>query len=34
MGLTFALLLIHFTAGLGNYRHWTVTFAASRRARL
>jgi hypothetical protein len=32
IGLTVALLLIHFTAGLENYRHWTVTFAASRRA--
>ena len=31
-GLTFALLLIHLFAGLGNYRHWTITFAAARRA--
>jgi len=30
-GLTVALLLIHFSAGLGNYRHWTITFAAQRR---
>lgn len=27
----FALLLIHFTAGLRNYWHWTMTFAAQRR---
>ena len=26
-----ALLLIHFTAGLGNYWHWTIQFAAARR---
>lgn len=30
-GLTAALLLIHFTAGLANYWHWTVRFAAARR---
>src|SRR5438132_3551290 len=32
--LTFALavLLVHFTAGLSNYWHWTIQFAASRRA--
>jgi hypothetical protein len=30
--LLIAFLLIHFTAGLENYRHWTITFAASRRA--
>jgi hypothetical protein len=26
-----ALLLIHFTVGLGNYVHWTLQFAAQRR---
>jgi len=26
-----ALLLIHFTVGLGNYIHWTIGFAAQRR---
>jgi hypothetical protein len=26
-----ALLLIHLTAGLGNYVHWTIQFAAQRR---
>jgi hypothetical protein len=26
-----AALLIHFTAGLGNYLHWTIQFAAQRR---
>src|SRR2546425_979031 len=26
-----AVLLIHFTAGLNNYWHWTIQFAASRR---
>ncbi len=26
-----ALLLIHFTIGLGNYLHWTIQFAAQRR---
>ncbi len=26
-----AVLLIHFTAGLRNYWHWTIQFAASRR---
>jgi hypothetical protein len=26
-----ALLLIHFTVGLGNYVHWTIWFAAQRR---
>ena len=33
LGLTIglALLLIHFTAGLGNYVRWTVRFAAERR---
>ena len=30
-GLLSALLLIHLTAGLANYKHWTVQFAASRR---
>jgi hypothetical protein len=26
-----ALLLLHFTVGLGNYLHWTIQFAAQRR---
>jgi hypothetical protein len=26
-----AVLLLHFTAGLGNYFHWTMEFAAQRR---
>lgn len=30
-GLGFAAILLHFTAGMKNYWHWTVTFAASRR---
>jgi hypothetical protein len=30
-GLTSAILLIHLTVGLGNYAHWTIEFAASRR---
>jgi hypothetical protein len=30
-GLLSALLLIHLTAGLANYKHWTIQFAASRR---
>ncbi len=30
-GLLLALLLIHVTAGLQNYEHWTIQFAASRR---
>ena len=30
-GIFLALALIHSTAGLGNYAHWTVQFAASRR---
>lgn len=30
-GLVLAFLLIHLTAGLGNYWHWTIQFAASRR---
>jgi hypothetical protein len=30
-GLVSALLLIHRTAGLANYKRWTVQFAASRR---
>ena len=30
-GLGAAMLLIHFTAGLQNYWHWTFQFAASRR---
>jgi len=29
--LAVAILLIHFTAGLGNYWHWTIQFAAQRR---
>ena len=28
-GLISAILLIHFTAGLANYWHWTIQFAAS-----
>lgn len=30
-GLSLALLLMHFTAGLKNYWHWTIEFAAARR---
>jgi hypothetical protein len=30
-GLALALLLIHFSAGLKNYWHWTIEFAAARR---
>jgi hypothetical protein len=30
-GLTLALLLIHLSAGLKNYWHWTIEFAAARR---
>ena len=30
-GLSFAVLLIHFSAGLKNYWHWTIQFAAARR---
>jgi hypothetical protein len=30
-GLCLALLLIHFSAGLKNYWHWTIEFAAARR---
>ena len=30
-GLALALLLIQFTAGLKNYWHWTIQFAAARR---
>jgi hypothetical protein len=29
--LLFAAALIHFTAGIGNYVHWTIQFAAQRR---
>jgi hypothetical protein len=29
--LTAALLLLQFTAGVGNYFHWTIQFAAQRR---
>ena len=31
LALAFALLLIHFVAGLGNYHQWTFRFAAARR---
>lgn len=31
VGLAVALLLIQFTAGLKNYWHWTIQFAAERR---
>jgi len=31
LGTALALWLIHLTAGLGNYWHWTITFAAERR---
>jgi len=30
-GLSLALMLIHFSAGLKNYWHWTIEFAAARR---
>jgi hypothetical protein len=30
-GLAVAVVLIHFTAGVANYAHWTIEFAASRR---
>jgi hypothetical protein len=30
-GLAVALVAIHFAFGLGNYRHWTIQFAAARR---
>ena len=30
-GLLLALLVIHFSAGLKNYWHWTIQFAAARR---
>jgi hypothetical protein len=30
-GLGLAALLIHFTAGIKNYQHWTIQFAAARR---
>ncbi len=30
-GLSMALLLIHFSAGLKHYWHWTIEFAAARR---
>jgi hypothetical protein len=29
--LVAAVLLLHFTAGVGNYFHWTIQFAAKRR---
>ncbi|HEX9121428.1 MAG TPA: hypothetical protein VF840_12890 [Terriglobales bacterium] len=31
VGLGLSAILLHFTAGLENYRHWTVQFAAARR---
>ncbi len=31
LALGVAILLIHFTAGLRNYWHWTIQFAAARR---
>jgi hypothetical protein len=31
LALAFAAALIHFTAGLANYWHWTVQFAGARR---
>jgi hypothetical protein len=31
VGLAVALSVIHFAAGLGNYQHWTIKFAAQRR---
>jgi len=31
LALTIAILSIHFTAGLRNYWHWTIQFAAQRR---
>ncbi len=31
VGLAVALLLIQFTAGMNNYWHWTIEFAAARR---
>jgi hypothetical protein len=31
VGLIAAIALIHFTAGLQNYWHWTIQFAAARR---
>lgn len=30
-GLVAALVLLHLTVGMGNYWHWTIQFAASRR---
>ena len=32
LSLAAVLLVIQFVAGLGNYWHWTITFAAKRRA--
>jgi hypothetical protein len=31
-GLGIALTIIHFTAGLANYKYWTISYAALRRA--
>lgn len=31
LGLGIALTIIHFTAGLANYKYWTISFAARRR---
>jgi hypothetical protein len=31
VGLSAAVLILHFTVGLRNYWHWTIQFAASRR---
>lgn len=31
VALVIALLLLHLTVGLANYRYWTITFAAQRR---
>ena len=30
-GLALAAMVIHFTAGLQNYQHWTIQYAAARR---
>ncbi len=30
-GMSAALVALHFTAGLGNYLHWTIQFASQRR---
>ncbi len=31
VGLSLALMIIHFTFGLDNYRQWTITYATARR---